>query len=274
MSIAAAHTVERVINDALKLAGDYRGNRRDGRRWLRVEVMAVLNRVLFQMARSTGALRTVYLLPVVEGQQVYTLPADCIQILSARLDGLTGQVVLPTSVGEHDHTGRRIDQVGRPEYAFADTLAYNQIGLLNVPGSDGAQCIRTADVGVIRFLETADGTRITTESDGPAIRTVGGVPLIRTAEGGILRGVVPIAGNIITTYIRKPMVASEGDIPPGLPGWCLRRLRFGAAAELLAMSRKRMDQAKARVYRSRWERSTASLRRHSQYLGNLEDMTP
>jgi len=273
MSIAAAHTVERVIDDTLKLAGDYRGTRRNGRRWMRGEVMAVLNRVLFQMARSTGALRTVYLLPVVEGQQVYTLPTDCIQIFSARLDGLTGQVVLPSSVGEQDHSFRRIDQVGRPRYAFGDTLAYNQIGLLNVPGASGSQCVRTDEFGVIRFLETADGTRITTESSGPAVRTVGGVPLIRTAEGGILRGVVPIAGNIVATYIRRPVVSSEGDIPHGLPAWCIRRLRFGAAANLLGMSRKRMDQGKARVYSARWERSMASLRRHSQYLGNLEDVT-
>ena len=133
-----ARTLGTVIDDTLKLCNDFTGAGNEGFRYTRAEVQFAIRTVYLEIVRSTGVLKGSDSILLVEDQQVYNLPTDCIYPVRAALRNGTAQVIFPKSTDETDRSFLHIGDTGKPLWTLRDNLLFNQIGVNPTPDASSA----------------------------------------------------------------------------------------------------------------------------------------
>lgn len=245
-----------IINGTLRLVGDYRGDGRNGRHFDRAEVGVAVNNAALDFVRSTGALKARRTIPVTSGTSVYSLPADCLQLLRVSLEGLSGTVLVPVNISDLDLLGLARSATGTPYEFYRQYLAYNQIGLIQEPAADGSSFERDVAEGLLRAVRDSGATSHYLPLDADeAIRTVEGAPYFQTGDGNVVQEVATPAGNLTVWYVRTPaLMANPWDFPdPELPEFVHKDLKYKAAWDLLTLAIKGKPQPnKLKKFSGKW----------------------
>ena len=271
-----ARTLAQVIDDTLRLCGDFREEEANGRKFTRAEVKARVNEVLLDLAREEGLLREVRTIPLEADTYVYTLPGDCLRPLRIGLHGIDGYVIQPTSVAQADFYGRAMNADGTPHSFFRDTLTMNQIGVYPTPENAGSTSTTKSgydDEGLLRQVQDEDGNRLPYDANR-ALRRVRGAPFLRRGRGRIIRQVISTYGNLQVIYLRSPERWTDETKYPdsGIPEFLHKDLKYAVANVLLRTSKKRVHKTKRARFHVKW-RGAISLAR-SYGLMPISEATP
>lgn len=128
-------TLGEAIDDTLKVCNDYRGTGLDGLRWTRTEVKHAIRSLYMDFVRTTASAKGSTTITLVEDQNVYDLPDDClfpIRITSSF--GTSAYIMTSGAVKDLDTVGYPINAGGTPYSHFRDTLRHNEIGVWPMPG--------------------------------------------------------------------------------------------------------------------------------------------
>lgn len=266
-------SVAAVIDDTLRICGDFRGKGRDGRRWTWSEVHDVMKYIVFRAVRDYGFLKRVAVVRLVAGQSVYDMPADCIRVLSATLFGFNGQAVLPGSVNDLDYMGQPVSQSGSVSTFYRDMLTDRQVGVYPAPGESGSTFTADSPDGLIR--EIVEGAAYL-DNTGLPLRYVDGAVFL--GDNGITRSVTDPSGNMVVCYIRVPEWPNNphDGLEDGVPVWLDKDIKYGVA-EFLLKSRPfptALDSAKSVRFGHKWTAALMSAQHLSTRIGALEDVKP
>lgn len=130
-----ARTLGQAIDETLKTCNDFVQAGRDGHIWTRAEVKLALQRIYLDFVRDAGTLMGSDTVALVDGQNVYDLPADCIYPTRLAVPETSVYMVTPKSlIHEVDLVGHTQADGGSSNQIYQETLAYNQFGVWPLPG--------------------------------------------------------------------------------------------------------------------------------------------
>lgn len=264
-----ARTLRDVINGALRLCGDYRGDGVSGKIWSWSEVRTMIQDELLDLCRRTGILKESRIIFLEEDEQVYDLPPDCIRILRVGINKFTGAVVLPTSISERDYQGLARSSEGTPLEFYRDhTLAPNQIGFIPTPNEDGSKMTRDQDYGLLRRVTNADGDAMTFD-DNLALRRITGVPISLSGDGQIIRDFASLYGNVWVNYVRAPAKWEKEDEYPDsdFPEYVHKDFKYLTAIRMLKMGDKAIHGLKKKRFQAKWIMIEQGLQRNAEHHG-------
>lgn len=269
-----ARNAGQIIDDALRLCRDFRIAGGGGRIWRWQEVLDELNSVMADLAKSTGVLRSVNVIHLIEDTNIYDLPPDCIRPLRFQLNGIDGTVLLPITRSQMDIRKEAMTRTGNPESFFREFLAPHQVGFFPKPDTTGSTFTRQTEYGLLRKIADASGS-IPYDQTGP-LRTIRGVPFSRGVRGGVVRGVIDPQGNIEITYVRVAQSLSRHDEYPdqGFPQWLHPYLKFGVAARMLFGARTKVNQEKLIRFNTVWSSSVNRVKRLTEWRGPINEVRP
>jgi len=275
MTIVYSKTVRQIVDDTLRLCGDFRGAGRNGRDYSWAEARDAVKACVLQLAVETGLLKDTRVIPLVLGQAVYDLPVDCLGIVSISLNGLqTGRLILPASLASLDYAGVGVSDAGDPWGFYRSTLAFNQVAVVPTAGVSGSSFTATGDGPVIRSVSDGDDV-LPFDGEDPLAAVTGGV-FSAGGDGGLLVGLWPTAGNLVVVYHRTPDFPDlpSGTIDRHIPYHVAAKIKYGAAERLLKNSKVSFHQAKASVF-GRWWRDVVRMGVGvATRRGNVDDMRP
>jgi hypothetical protein len=237
-----------MIDQTLRLCGDFRGEGKSGRRISWEEARDAVRFVVFELARANGILKDMSVIPMVSGQDTYDLPVDCIAPLSISINGLSeGRVLFPSSVGELDYRGLPDGLGGIPEIVVQDGAEPGKIRLYPVPGTSGGSFTADSTDGVLASITDNDGGSLPYETED-ALTGVSGGPYLVSGDGPIVSELWPVEGNVFLVYERTPdfPVSPDGYIDDSIPYHIHKDIPYGAAAGLIRGSEK------GRYYELKW----------------------
>lgn len=156
-----ARTLSQIVAGTQRLCNDYRGLNQNGRIWTWQEYVLAANDVVKEMVRQAGGLRSTQQTPLVAGQEIYTLPANCIRPIRIGLYGVEAGILLPSTITHLDLIGSARSAAGTPLRFRRDLLAPNQIAVLPLPGS------ATSGTGDLYVHYERKPTRMSARGDYP-----------------------------------------------------------------------------------------------------------
>jgi hypothetical protein len=156
-----ARTLSQIVAATQRLCNDYRGLNQNGRIWTWQEVSLAANDVVKEMVRQAGGLRSTQQTPLVAGQEIYTLPTNCIRPVRIGLYGVEAGILLPSTITQLDLTGTARNAAGTPLRFRRDHLAPNQIAV--IPLSSSA----TTGTGDLHVHYERKPTRMSARGDYP-----------------------------------------------------------------------------------------------------------
>lgn len=271
-----ARTLGTIVTETYRICGDVLPDGTFGKIWRWEEVRDAVNRAVFEAVDRTGALRyEAAIIRLVEGVNVYDLPADCVRLLRVNLHGMEGWVVLPVTVTEMDLCGSVRSGTGDPTRFFREFLEPDQIGVYPAPGQDGSSFTRDSQYGILRGIQDADGNTMPFDATIGGLRRIRGVPFTRTGDGQIIREILSPYGNMTVHYIRAPFkMVRTGDYPDSnIPEWFHSSIRYGAACNLLKYRRNKLDQVRFRRFRVKWIQALMKLQRRIEHQGPMAHAT-
>jgi hypothetical protein len=269
-----ARTVAQIIDGAFRLCQDFRISGGDGRVWRYAEVLDDLNFTLIDLAKNTGILRGIGVIPLQVNVNIYDLPSDCVRPIRFALHGLEGTVLTPTTVTTYDLRRESRTPTGDPTTFFREFLEPNQVGFFPIPSQDGSEFTRDATHGLLRKVTDADGN-IPYDADGP-LRRIRGLPFTRGGTSRIIRETISPYGNVQVWYVRLPEKLDRQDQYPdkGIPEFIHMWLRYGVAMRMCMYSRKKIHQEKLQRFGLIWRMVVNRVKRIGQWTGPVKDVRP
>lgn len=228
-------TLRRIIDDTLRLCGDFRGSGRDGRKHAWTEVRDAVTACLLQVGSETGLTRGIRVIQLVAGQSIYDLPEDCLGVVSVTLHGLSsGVVVFPYALRDLDYMGVSTAAAGTPAAYYRETLASNQIAVVPVAGKTGSGFTVEGEGTALVSVADEDGDRLAYDEDVPLAAVGGDVSFYAAGDGGILSALWPADGNLVIVYHRVPdcPVSGSDEVDVRVPYPLVKAIKFGAALRL------------------------------------------
>jgi hypothetical protein len=276
MPSSYARKLGQIIDDTLRLCGDYTGSRKNGELWTIHEVKDAINDIVYQLVLDTNILRDTRTIHIEADTYVYTLPADLLRLLRVSLHGTNGTIMFPKSTTEYDLVrGNRADS-GDPTHFQTDLdLAYNQISFVPTPNTTGGETSRDSDYGLLRSI--SDGSDYLEYDDNRPLRRIRGLPFTRSGTGRIIREVISPYGNIQLTFVRVPAMMEDfdDDYPdPDIPDYVHKDIKYGAASLLLEGSKRGIDSLKLIRCQRKWGAVSAKLQRNSEHQGPMREVSP
>lgn len=269
-----ARSVAQIVDGAFRLCSDFRASGADGRIWRYSEVLDDLNFTLIDLAKNTGILRGVGIIPLEADTNVYDLPADCIRPLRFALNGMAGNILVPSTLTYADLKEENRTSTGDPTEFYREFLAQNQIGFFPIPSEAGTTSTKDSDYGLLRKIVDADGT-VPFDDDKP-LRRIRGVPFTRSGDGRIIREVASQDGNIEVWYVRIPYNLTRQDQYPdaGIPELIHMWIRYGVATRMCLYSRKKIHQEKLQRFGLIWRMAVNRVKRLVQWQGPISAVRP
>ncbi len=270
-----ARTFWQIVDDSLRLCGDFKASRKDGYFWTRSEVRSITNEKMLELIKLSGGLKSTRTVPLVVDVNIYDLPGDCIMPLRFGMNGLDGYVLLHKSITEFDLNGDVRTSEGDPLTFFREFLAPNQFGVMPIPSQTGSTWTRDSAYGLLREIKDADG--YITFDEGRPLREIKGVPFVRTGDGQIIRDVISQYGNVQVHYIRAPKIMGADESPypdEAIPEFLHYRIAYGTAWELLKASRKKAHRAKVGIFGGKWIETINRFQRTVEHTGPMNDVRP
>lgn len=271
-----AKTLQEIVDKTMRLCGDYRGAYTDGLRFTVSEVKAAVNDTVLEMIRFTGCLKDMSVIPLIDGQQVYDLPANMIRPIRFSINGINGTVILPKQISQFDQESRAVSGEGNPINFFRDkNLGPSQVGFHPTPGATGSTFTRDNDYGLLRRVVDGDGESIDYDANR-ALRRISGVPFSRSGSGQIIRSIISDYGNIHLTFIRVPQkIEKNTDFPDAdIPVYMHKDIPYGAAARLLTSSTKKIHSKKLPRFAGKWARATNNLKVRCEHKASTAGLYP
>jgi len=274
MPSAYARTIRQIINDTLRLCGDYQGDGQDGMQWLWTEMLRELKDTALEFVRRTGMLKEYRIITLSNGTAIYDLPGDCVRILRVGIHGLSGTIVLPRSMAEYDYMQSAPSDRGYPREFFKDNLQPHQIGFWPTPNSSGSTFTRDSDYGLLRRVVDENGNELT-YAGNDALRRISGVPFVRSGRGNIIREVISPYGNILLLFVRAPEFPELPDqyIDDDIPDFYHKDFKYGVACRLMRGSRKKIHAMKLKKFQPVWDRTIKQAQRYSEHKGPMDGLT-
>lgn len=269
-----ARTVAQILDGALRLCLDFRLSGGDGRIWRYAEVLDELNFTLTDLAKNTGILRDVGIIPIVADTNVYDLPADCIRPLRFALSGMDGTVLSPSTLTYYDLKREARTTEGDPTEFYREFLNHNQVGFFPIPSTAGNTSTNDTNHGLLRKIVDDDGV-VPFDASGP-LRRIKGTPLVIEGTDDVIRQVVEPDGNIEVWYVRIPYKLTRQDQypDPGFPEFIHMWLRYGVAARMCMYSRKKVHAEKLQRFSLIWRMAVNRVKRISRWQGPINEVRP
>jgi hypothetical protein len=270
MTSIHAKALAQIIDDTLRLCGDFTVPGGNGRRWSVNDAKRVINASIIDTVRITHCLKGRALVVLEEDVNVYTLPADCYKLLRLSFQGTAGWVILPKGMDALTVLGGNMVGKADPIYAYRDTLAYNQVAFWPIPRQDGSTFTTAASSGLLRRITDADGNEVTYDANLP-LRQIRGRPFRRMGDGAIIRQVADETGNVVAEYVRAPFKLEQAADVPDLPGWFHQYLKYPGAIRLLMGGRQKVDVLKVQIFGNKWYKALGRLKAATDTQGLADE---
>ena len=275
MACSYRHTVRRMVDDTLRLCGDFRGSGKDGRVWTWAEVRDAVRETVVDFARDSWVLKDFAVIPLMDGVGEYDLPSDCTAVIGWMLNGITGGTLLfPTALSVMDYGGITRSSSGSPGYVYRDSLPYNTFGVTPIPGSDGSTWDGGDDEVLVASVEDEDGELLPYESEDALVGIDGG-GFVLSGSGAVVSEVRSLYGNVLLVYVRDPEfpVSPDGYIDDSIPYRVHKDVKYGAAAKLLGFGDV-YHSVKAEYFGTKWQGVVANARVSAERRGNVLEVMP
>lgn len=271
-----ARTLSQIIDDTLRLCGDFREAGSPGRRWDRGEVEVVLKHAILELARNTGVLKDTAVIELEEDVTVYSLPDECMRLLRVSFGGKNGYVLFPTSITEVDLVCGALHGTGAAMTYFREFLSPDEIGILPAPSADGSAFTGagTHPEGFLRDVTDEDGDDATITNSPRPIRRMDGERFRRSGPdaSGFLRDVKSRENNVEIDFIRYPR--ENGKYPDqSIPEWIHPKLKYLVAFRLLSGAKGKVDRHRKLRYRTIWNYWMEKFSEMYDSAGPMEGMT-
>lgn len=272
-------TVRQMVDDTLRLVGDFRGSGLPGKRHAWDEARDAVRDTVMDFARDSWALRDICLVPVVAGVSTYDLPAKCLEVVAFSLSGVVeGRVIFPSaamSMRVYDYAGARVDVSGTPESVFRNALPFNQFGIFPTPSVTGATFSQAEWDGVLATVSEADGGQVVYESEDTLVG-VTGVPYLSAGDDPVVSELWPTLGDVVLVYIREPLFPDtpDGYIDAAIPPSFHKDVKYGAAARLLRRENTLSSDRRADYFFARFRDAVAGHRNRAARRGAVDDVRP
>lgn len=269
-----ARSVAQIMDGAFRLCMDFRASGADGRIWRYLEVLDELNFTLTDLAKNTGILRGVGIIPLVTDTNVYDLPADCIGPTRFALNGMEGNILVSSSITHADIKRENRTATGDPTEFYREFLAQNQIGFFPIPSVSGTTSTKDSNYGLLRKIVDADGA-VPFDDDRP-LRRIRGVPFTRVGSAGVIREVASQDGNVEVWFVRAPTRLTRQDQYPdvGIPEFIHMWIRYGVASRMCMYSRKKVHAEKLQRFGLIWRMAVNRVKRIGQWQGPINEVRP
>ena len=172
-----AKTLGQIVDDTLRLCGDFVASGAHGRHFSWDEIATAVNDCLLLICRELGFLKTWGLVNMVAGSAIYNFPPDCERPIRMLIRGTRSFVIWPASIDQIDLYGGYLRATGTVSNFFRRYLAYNQFAVIPVPLNSGdTWTANPSSLGIPRYVVGADGLQMQQSGQG-ALRYVGGMPV-------------------------------------------------------------------------------------------------